>query len=467
MRFDEETFKQEFNQTYGGKYEYLGYEHGKVKFKCNIHNIIQEDTPSHLRSGRGCKICSKEAKIAKSASTTEEFIAKAKAIHGEKYDYSKVRYVKNDEKVTIICPKHGEFLQTPMTHLRGNGCQKCGYETIGRKLKRSEPLKSPRPRKTTEVFIKQATELQNGFYDYSKSVYVNDKTPLVITCPIHGDFLQTPNKHLIGHGCPKCRYEKSSRALRRTLDDVIAKSKAVHGENTYDYSLISEYKNSKTKYPIRCKKHGIFMQTMNAHIDWGQGCPVCGKEKCAESRRLTNEEFIKRASRNHSDMDNYSFEKTDVTNPNENGKVCITCNEHGDFWMLPSNFIHGQGCPTCQINKLEGGIRNLLEEHNIEYVYQKRFGFLGRLSLDFYLPKHKLAIECQGRQHFEPIDYYGGMKAYREQVERDKRKSELCKENNIDLVCYSNKKHHYPYEVITDKDKLLEIIREHEKTDDK
>lgn len=109
----------------------------------------------------------------------------------------------------------------------------------------------------------------------------------------------------------------------------------------------------------------------------------------------------------------------------------------------------------------------MLEEHHIEYVYQKRFGFLGRLSLDFYLPKHKLAIECQGRQHFEPIDYYGGMKAYREQVERDKRKSELCKENNIDLVCYSNKKHHYPYEVITDKDKLLEIIREHEKTDDK
>ena len=275
MRFDEETFKQEFNQTHGDKYEYLGYDHGKVKFKCNNHNIIQEDTPSHLRSGRGCKICSKEAKIAKSASTTEEFIAKAKAIHGEKYDYSKVRYVKNDEKVIIICPKHGEFLQTPMTHLRGNGCQKCGYETIGRKLKRSEPLKSPHPRKTTEDFIKQATELQNGFYGYSKSVYVNDKTPLVITCPIHGDFLQTPNKHLIGHGCPKCRYEKSSRALRRTLDDVIAKAKAVHGENTYDYSLISEYKNSKTKYPIRCKKHGVFMQTMNAHIDWGQGCPVC------------------------------------------------------------------------------------------------------------------------------------------------------------------------------------------------
>ena len=81
MIFDEETFKQEFNQAHGDKYEYLGYEHGKVKFKCNIHHIIQEDTPSHLRSGRGCKICSKEAKIAKSASTTEEFIAKAKAIH--------------------------------------------------------------------------------------------------------------------------------------------------------------------------------------------------------------------------------------------------------------------------------------------------------------------------------------------------------------------------------------------------
>ena len=465
MRFDEETFKQEFNQTYGDKYEYLGYDHGKVKFKCNNHNIIQEDTPSHLRSGRGCKICSKEAKIAKSASTTEEFIAKAKAIHGEKYDYSKVRYVKNDEKVIIICPKHGEFLQTPMTHLRGNGCQKCGYETIGRKLKRSEPLKSPHPRKTTEDFIKQATELQNGFYGYSKSVYVNDKTPLVITCPIHGDFLQTPNKHLIGHGCPKCRYEKSSRALRRTLDDVIAKAKAVHGENTYDYSLISEYKNSKTKYPIRCKKHGVFMQTMNAHIDWKQGCPICGKEKSIEARKLTNEEFLERASKRHKDISNYSFEKTDVTHPNDNGKICITCKKHGDFWMLASNFIHGQGCPTCQINRLEGSVRGLLEENRIPYEYQKRFDFLGKQSLDFYLPNQNLSIECQGRQHFEPIDHYGGLQGYLVQKERDERKLTLCKENGIDILFYSNIDYDFPYDVIRSLDELLKKILQHEKAD--
>ena len=465
MRFDEETFKQEFNQTYGDKYEYLGYDHGKVKFKCNNHNIIQEDTPSHLRSGRGCKICSKEAKIAKSASTTEEFIAKAKAIHGEKYDYSKVMYVKNDEKVIIICPKHGEFLQTPMTHLRGNGCQKCGYETIGRKLKRSEPLKSPHPRKTTEDFIKQATELQNGFYGYSKSVYVNDKTPLVITCPIHGDFLQTPNKHLIGHGCPKCRYEKSSRALRRTLDDVIAKAKAVHGENTYDYSLISEYKNSKTKYPIRCKKHGVFMQTMNAHIDWKQGCPICGKEKSIEARKLTNEEFLERASKRHKDISNYSFEKTDVTHPNDNGKICITCKKHGDFWMLASNFIHGQGCPTCQINRLEGSVRGLLEENRIPYEYQKRFDFLGKQSLDFYLPNQNLSIECQGRQHFEPIDHYGGLQGYLVQKERDERKLTLCKENGIDILFYSNIDYDFPYDVIRSLDELLKKILQHEKAD--
>ena len=465
MRFDEETFKQEFNQTYGDKYEYLGYDHGKVKFKCNNHNIIQEDTPSHLRSGRGCKICSKEAKIAKSASTTEEFIAKAKAIHGEKYDYSKVMYVKNDEKVIIICPKHGEFLQTPMTHLRGNGCQKCGYETIGRKLKRSEPLKSPHPRKTTEDFIKQATELQNGFYGYSKSVYVNDKTPLVITCPIHGDFLQTPNKHLIGHGCPKCRYEKSSRALRRTLDDVIAKAKAVHGENTYDYSLISEYKNSKTNYPIRCKKHGVFMQSMNAHIDWKQGCPICGKEKSIEARKLTNEEFLERASKRHKDISNYSFEKTDVTHPNDNGKICITCKKHGDFWMLASNFIHGQGCPTCQINRLEGSVRGLLEENRIPYEYQKRFDFLGKQSLDFYLPNQNLSIECQGKQHFEPIDHYGGLQGYLVQKERDERKLTLCKENGIDILFYSNIDYDFPYDVIRSLDELLKKILQHEKAD--
>ena len=465
MRFDEETFKQEFNQTYGDKYEYLGYDHGKVKFKCNNHNIIQEDTPSHLRSGRGCKICSKEAKIAKSASTTEEFIAKAKAIHGEKYDYSKVMYVKNDEKVIIICPKHGEFLQTPMTHLRGNGCQKCGYETIGRKLKRSEPLKSPHPRKTTEDFIKQATELQNGFYGYSKSVYVNDKTPLVITCPIHGDFLQTPNKHLIGHGCPKCRYEKSSKALRRDLESVISKAKEVHGDGTYDYSLITDYKNSKTKYPIICKKHGVFMQSMNAHIDWKQGCPICGKEKSIEARKLTNEEFLERASKRHKDISNYSFEKTDVTHPNDNGKICITCKKHGDFWMLASNFIHGQGCPTCQINRLEGSVRGLLEENRIPYEYQKRFDFLGKQSLDFYLPNQNLSIECQGRQHFEPIDHYGGLQGYLVQKERDERKLTLCKENGIYILFYSNIDYDFPYDVIRSLDELLKKILQHEKAD--
>ena len=465
MRFDEETFKQEFNQTHGDKYEYLGYEHGKVKFKCNIHDIIQEDTPSQLRSGRGCKICSKEAKIAKSASTTEEFIAKAKAIHGEKYDYSKVRYVKNDKKVIIICPKHGEFLQTPMTHLRGNGCQKCGYETIGRKLKRSEPLKSPHPRKTTEDFIKQATELQNGFYGYSKAVYVNDKTPLVITCPIHGDFLQTPNKHLIGHGCPKCRYEKSSKALRRDLESVISKAKEVHGDGTYDYSLITDYKNSKTKYPIICKKHGVFMQSMNAHIDWKQGCPICGKEKSIEARKLTNEEFLERASKRHKDISNYSFEKTDVTHPNDNGKICITCKKHGDFWMLASNFIHGQGCPTCQINRLEGSVRGLLEENKIPYEYQKRFDFLGKQSLDFYLPNQNLSIECQGRQHFEPIDHYGGLQGYLVQKERDERKLTLCKENGIDILFYSNIDYDFPYDVIRSLDELLKKILQHEKAD--
>ena len=465
MKFNEEEFKAQFETLHGDKCEYIGYRNGKVKFRCKIHDLIQEDTPSHIRSGRGCKLCSKEHKVLVQTSNTEEFIRKAREVHGDKYDYSKVKYVKNDKKVIIICPKHGEFLQTPMTHLRGNGCQKCGYEAIGLKLRRSEPLKSPKHRKTTEDFIKQATELQNGFYGYSKAVYVNDKTPLIITCPKHGDFLQTPNKHLIGHGCPKCRYEKSSKALRRDLESVISKAKEVHGDGTYDYSLITDYKNSKTKYPIICKKHGVFMQSMNAHIDWKQGCPICGKEKSIEARKLTNEEFLERASKRHKDISNYSFEKTDVTHPNDNGKICITCKKHGDFWMLASNFIHGQGCPTCQINRLEGSVRGLLEENGIPYEYQKRFDFLGKQSLDFYLPNQNLSIECQGRQHFEPIDHYGGLQGYLVQKERDERKLTLCKENGIDILFYSNIDYDFPYDVIRSLDELLKKILQHEKAD--
>lgn len=124
--------------------------------------------------------------------TTDEFIAKAKLIHGDKYDYSKVEYIGALKKVCIICPDHGEFLQTPNNHTQGQGCPKCKGDKIRERFSSSK-----------EEFIKKARKVHKDKYDYSKVNYDGSLTKVCIICPKHGEFWQRPNAHLSGHGCPK------------------------------------------------------------------------------------------------------------------------------------------------------------------------------------------------------------------------------------------------------------------------
>jgi hypothetical protein len=131
-------------------------------------------------------------------STTKTFIEKAKNIHGNKYDYSKIEYVNSKTKVIITCPLHGDFKQEPRHHINGSSCLKCGRITTetSRKL-------------TTNTFINNAKNIHGNKYDYSKSEYVNNKTKVIITCPLHGDFKQRPDTHFNGGGCKKCSSEKN------------------------------------------------------------------------------------------------------------------------------------------------------------------------------------------------------------------------------------------------------------------
>lgn len=125
--------------------------------------------------------------------TQEEFIEKARKVHGNKYDYSKVEYSNAKTKILIICPTHGEFCQEPFSHLVGNGCMKC-YRERQHELKASN----------TEDFICKAKSKHGDKYDYSKTEYINAHAKVCIICKEHGIFYQTPNSHLNGNGCPKC-----------------------------------------------------------------------------------------------------------------------------------------------------------------------------------------------------------------------------------------------------------------------
>ena len=147
--------------------------------------------------------------------TTEQFIAEGKMIHGDKYDYSKVVYVGNKEKVTIICPIHGEFRQKPIEHLRSCGCTKCAKENA----KRSRGCGK-------DIFIEKAKSIHGDKYDYSKVNYINSYTQVIIVCPFHGEFTKLPKNHIVEkQGCPTCSMEQKGTRDRLTYGKGIRDKK--------------------------------------------------------------------------------------------------------------------------------------------------------------------------------------------------------------------------------------------------
>lgn len=140
--------------------------------------------------------------------TLPQFIDRATNTHKGKYDYSLVDYVNRTTNVTIICPIHGEFKQKAGEHLNGHGCNLCGYITSKKAITSN-----------LQEFIAKGVCVHENKYDYSLVVYKTSKIKVSIICPIHGVFLQTPNHHLRGHGCPKCSRLGYSRTTWNTYCD--------------------------------------------------------------------------------------------------------------------------------------------------------------------------------------------------------------------------------------------------------
>lgn len=319
------------------------------------------------------------------ALTTKDFIRRSKEIHGDKYDYSKTDLNQRDDKgrVVITCPIHGEFWQKPSHHLSGHICKRCvssktrkkrgvGYNSMG-----------------CESFIEKAKLIHSDKYDYSKVDYVNYDTEICIICPKHGEFWQTPDNHLHGKGCKKCGLDNSHKKQMKTTDKFISECKDVFGD-LYDYTE-TVYNGKNVNVIVKCNK--------------------CGRK----------------------------------------------------FEITPHNhLIHKEGCSYCKQSKMEKSIGKFLDDNGIEYETQKTFKWLinGKSikKLDFYLPKHNIAIECQGLQHFKPIEWFGGEKNHNIQKNNDELKRKLCKENNIKLLYYSDLKIDFPYKVITNKYELIENI---------
>lgn len=294
-------------------------------------------------------------------------------------------------------------------------------------------------KKNKEYFIEKSRQIHGDKYDYSKVVYNGCKEKVCIICPEHGEFWQTPDNHFQGKGCPICRYISSGKHNSLTTNEFIKRAKEIHGDK-YDYSKV-EYKGNDKKVCIIChekdengKEHGEFLQTPTGHIDKKAGCP-----RCSKNHRYTTEEFIL-------SLPEWIREKYDFTKFVYNGthtKSIVSCPEHGDFLQSPHNIRKGICCPGCSESKLERQVRLFLKTNEIEFISEyKRDTDFGKQTIDFYLPKYNIGIECQGIQHFMPTDFAGrgnewATSEFNHILELDNRKQILCKEKGIDLIYYT------------------------------
>jgi hypothetical protein len=254
-----ELFIEECKIKHGERYDYSEARYTgfgeKVKIICREHGPFWQRAVTHLK-GAGCLACSGILQ-----KTTDEFVKEAKSVHGDAYDYSKTRYRSRTKKVTIICPKHGEFKQRAACHLKGCGCSLCsGVKQL-----------------TTEEFVARSRQVHGGKYHYSKVVYTTSDKRVVITCPKHGDFEQQAVSHLQGCDCPKCAFQAGIEKRTLTKDEFVDKAINVHG-NKYQYHK-ANYVNMGTKVVIVCPKHGDFEQCPQNHVHATASCPKCRESK--------------------------------------------------------------------------------------------------------------------------------------------------------------------------------------------
>ncbi|MBR6516374.1 MAG: hypothetical protein IKT40_05915 [Bacilli bacterium] len=289
----------------------------------------------------------------------------------------------------------------------------------------------------TKNFIEKARNIHGNKYDYSKVEYINNSTKVCIICPIHGEFYQTPIKHINRkQNCPKCSNINKSLKLRLSTEEFIRRAKEVHGSK-YDYSKV-EYINSKTKITIICLIHGEFEIVPYAHLE-GNGCNKCGILKTNLKNSDTLSEFIEKSKQIHGDRYDYS----NVEYINNKTHVKLICNKCGfEFSVKPNNHLTNKsGCPNCNKSKLENDIEKLLIKNNIEFIYQYKplFDENKKLTLDFYIPSLNIGIECQGIQHFE-CGWFNNFnkEEFDKLIKRDELKFQLCNKNNIKLIYYSN-----------------------------
>lgn len=315
------------------------------------------------------------------------------------------------DKVLLRCNIDGyEWRSRPYDLIKGHGCHMCKGV----------------PRYTTETFTRKMNELDQNVIIIGE--YKNTNTKIKWKClECNCINFSTPNTLLTGHGCINCRNINTSKRSSKTNEEFIEEVTTA----TNDYLVLSEYKSTDNKVKFKHKTCGYeFYMTPHNFLSNGNRCPKCN----GGVRKKTTDYF--KSEVGELTKGEYSFLDEYQGNNSKSTFIHMKCLK--EFQTTPDSFLRGTRCPYCYSTSTgEKGIENYLTKKNISFVKEKTFDdlrFKRKLRFDFYIPSLNLCIEYDGRQHFVPIDIWGGKDSLKENQLRDQMKNDYCQRNNINLL---------------------------------
>ena len=378
----------------------------KVECICKICAYIWNAAPNHLLEGHGCPSCAGTAK-----KTHKEFIQQMNRLHPDLEVLSKYETAKT--KVQIRCKRHNYiFSATPSDILReAVGCKYCKGERI--RIARTMP---------EEVYLRQLSKIGAGAIQLV-SPYLKQDATMDFHCTICGTDWKDNGAYILTlSDCPYCS------GVRKTDNQIINEIESHHRVTVIDNNV------QKDTILVRCNFCGNIYNGNKYILQHGSGCDVCNRKLAGISLTKPKDQFIEEmyfVNPNIRIESQYINAKTPVN------CTCLLCFNNWD--TLPTNLLRGHGCPSCVSSNMEKNTEMVLQKWKIHYKTQVKFKDLiglggGFLSYDFYIPSYHLFVECQGKQHFESIEYFGGEDQFKTRQEHDRRKREYVANHGLNLL---------------------------------
>lgn len=413
-----EEYKQEINNINPSIIVLEEYINARTRIlhKCLICNHSFMIEPMRISPNYECPNCKHLNIIAKN---NEKYLLTHKQKIREKFkDYIVVlsdTYVVG-ESLTYKCLRcQNVWSKKPYDILKSKGCPKC-----------TSKLVEKNKRISFEEFSKQINLDKIMIF---KETYVSTNDPVTCKCTAC-DYIWVVNQanslRYYKNGCPQC-----ANNIKLTNNDFL---KRYSNSINNNIELLENYTSAATPILCKCKMCGHLSYKMPKHIISGQGCKKCASIIIGKKLLLSQKEFEEKIKDRHPTLKILSeylgYYK----------KVSCICSDCSSKWeTTPSSLFNSIGCPFCQMTTGEQLIKNYLKTSNNQYIYQYTYNDLrgindGLLSYDFFILNYNILIEFQGRQHEEPVDFFGGKKSFIKQQIHDIRKRKYAKEHNIKLI---------------------------------